>query len=252
MLIYEFMPKKSLDLYIFNQTRETTLNWKKRFDIIVGIARGLLYLHRDSRLRIIHRDLKASNILLDSEINPKISDFGLARILRGDQTDINTKRVIGTYGYMSPEYIVDGHFSVKSDVFSFGVIVLEIVSGRKNTRFEHPDHNLNLLGHAWKIWVEGRPMDLIDVLMENVPASEVLRCIQVGLLCVQKHPEDRPLMSSVLLMLDSDNVSLPQPKQPGFYVERAFTELADSSSSSLNKPSHVSTDVTVTILQGRR
>ncbi|XP_024029100.1 G-type lectin S-receptor-like serine/threonine-protein kinase At4g27290, partial [Morus notabilis] len=96
MLIYEFMPRKSLDLYIFNQTRETTIDWTKRFDIIVGIARGLLYLHRDSRLRIIHRDLKASNILLDSEINPKISDFGLARILGGEQTGVNTKRVVGT------------------------------------------------------------------------------------------------------------------------------------------------------------
>ncbi|XP_024031534.1 G-type lectin S-receptor-like serine/threonine-protein kinase At4g27290 [Morus notabilis] len=253
MLIYEFMPKKSLDLYIFNQTRETALDWKKRFDIIVGIARGLLYLHRDSRLRIIHRDLKANNILLDSEINPKISDFGLARILGGDQTGVNTKRIVGTYGYMSPEYIIDGYFSVKSDVFSFGVMVLEIVSGRKNQSFEHPDHKLNLLGHAWKLWIEGRPMELIDVLMENVPASEVLRCIQVGLLCVQKLPEDRPLMSSVLLMLDSENVSLLQPKLPGFYTERSFTELAgsSSSSSSLNKPNNVSTDVTVTKLQGR-
>ncbi|GMN50985.1 hypothetical protein TIFTF001_020113 [Ficus carica] len=248
MLIYEFMPNRSLDLYIFNQIRRTALDWHKRSNIIAGIARGLLYLHRDSRLRVIHRDLKASNILLDSEMNPKISDFGLARIFRGDQTKVNTKRVVGTYGYMSPEYVIDGHFSVKSDVFSFGVIVLEIVSGMKNRGFAHPDHDLNLLGHAWKLWNESRAMEIIDVLMENVHASEALRCIQVGLLCVQKHPDERPLMSSALVMLDSENAVLPQPKQPGFYTERAFME-TDSSPSSI-KPI-ASTGMTITTLHGR-
>ncbi|GMN28352.1 hypothetical protein TIFTF001_041159 [Ficus carica] len=149
---------------------------------------------------------------------------------------------------MSPEYAIDGHFSVKSDAFSFGVMVLEIVSGKKNRGFEHPDHELNLLGHAWKLWNEGRPMDLVDILLENVPASEVLRCIQVGLLCVQKRPEERPSVSSVLFMLDSENASLPQPKQPGFYTERSFTDT--DSSSSLNKP-NVSTEITITALRGR-
>ncbi|CAA3033542.1 G-type lectin S-receptor-like serine threonine-kinase At4g27290 [Olea europaea subsp. europaea] len=132
MLIYEYMPNESLDYFIFDQHRKALLTPKKRLEIVMGISRGLLYLHQDSRLRIIHRDLKASNILLDSVLNAKISDFGLARSFGGDQSEINTKRVVGTRGNMSPEYVIDGIFSVKSDVFSFGVLLLEILSGKKN------------------------------------------------------------------------------------------------------------------------
>ncbi|XVE87894.1 hypothetical protein DITRI_Ditri19aG0025300 [Diplodiscus trichospermus] len=249
MLVYEYMPNRSLDLYIFDKRRGTSLDWQKRYDIIVGIARGLLYLHRDSRLRIIHRDLKASNILLDGEMNPRISDFGLARTFGGDHSESNTSRIIGTYGYMSPEYAIDGLFSVKSDVFSYGVLVLEIVNGKRNRGFYHPDHDLNLLGHAWKLWNEGRPMELIDPSMDKqVPALEVLRCTHVGLLCVQQRSEDRPTMPSVLLMLDSENPSLPQPKQPGYYTERFPTE---TDTSSTGKMAHNSNEATISILQGR-
>ncbi|KAH9803137.1 Receptor-like serine/threonine-protein kinase SD1-8 [Citrus sinensis] len=163
LLIYEFMPNKSLNSFIFglDQERCKILDWSKRFHIICGTARGVMYLHQDSKLRIIHRDLKASNVLLDQDMNPKISDFGLARAFGGDETEGNTKRVIGTYGYMAPEYASDGQFSVKSDVFSFGILLLEIISGKKNRGFYHSDNKLNLIGHSLRLeWAFLLPLSL--------------------------------------------------------------------------------------------
>ncbi|XP_068497491.1 cysteine-rich receptor-like protein kinase 25 [Phaseolus vulgaris] len=132
ILIYEFVHNKSLDYYLFSPQNHRKLSWSERYEIIKGIARGILYLHEDSHLNIIHCDLKPSNILLDNKMNAKILDFGLARIISIDQMQGNTSIISGTYGYMSPEYAMLGQFSMKSDVFSFGVIVLEIVSGKRN------------------------------------------------------------------------------------------------------------------------
>ncbi|XP_040988430.1 G-type lectin S-receptor-like serine/threonine-protein kinase At4g27290 isoform X1 [Juglans microcarpa x Juglans regia] len=234
ILIYEYMPNKSLDSFIFDQAKRKLLDWRKRIDIIGGIAKGLLYLHEDSRLRVIHRDLKASNILLDMKMNPKISDFGLARSFRGDQIVSRTHRIVGTYGYMSPEYAVHGQYSVKSDVFSFGVLVLEILSGKKNRGFCHPDDHLNLLGHAWRLWIVDRAMELIDESVGDAHTrSEVLRLIQVGLLCVQQRPEDRPNMSSVVLMLSSE-ILLPIPRQPGFYADSPSSNNATYSANGIS------------------
>lgn len=234
LLIYEYMPNRSLDYFIFDETRSKLLDWSKRSHIIAGVARGLLYLHQDSRLRIIHRDLKLSNILLDALMNPKISDFGLARTFCGDQVEAKTRKLVGTYGYMPPEYAVHGRYSMKSDVFSFGVIVLEIISGKKIKVFYDPEHSLNLLGHAWRLWIENMAMDLVDMhLLETINYSELLRYMHVGLLCVQEKPGDRPDMSSVILMLNGEKL-LSQPKAPGFYTGRGLPKTISPTSNEMS------------------
>ncbi|KAF1881224.1 hypothetical protein Lal_00023259 [Lupinus albus] len=249
LLIYEFMPNKSLDYFIFDKKKDKLLDWSMRLHIINGIARGILYLHQDSRHRIVHRDLKAGNILLDNEMNPKISDFGLARSFGGNGTEANTQHVVGTYGYLSPEYIIDGEYSTKSDVFSFGVLVLEIVSGKRNRGFYHQEHRFNLLGHAWRLFTEGKCHELVDeTIKDTFNISSVTRSIHVGLLCVQVSPDERPNMSSVVLMLSSE-FALPQPKEPGFYTERD-TVLHHTSSSSSYKPFSTN-DITITTLDAR-
>ncbi|GMP75050.1 hypothetical protein CsSME_00032267 [Camellia sinensis var. sinensis] len=219
LLVYEYLKNRSLDTFLFDAKKRVELDWAKRFNIIQGIARGLLYLHRDSCLRVIHRDLKASNILLDDDMNPKISDFGLARTFRVTQELANTHRVMGTFGYMSPEYAMGGLFSEKSDVFSFGVLLLEIVSSTRNTSLHYQDQYLNLLGYAWQMWNKRRALDLMDEsLDDSLSQTEAIRCIHIGLLCVQDHVANRPTMSAVVLMLSSE-IEVPQPKQPIFTTQ---------------------------------
>ncbi|XP_050288374.1 G-type lectin S-receptor-like serine/threonine-protein kinase At1g11330 isoform X2 [Quercus robur] len=215
MLIYEYMPNKSLDAFLFDSHKEILLDWRKRFNIIEGIGR----------------------------------DFGMARIFRSNEDQANTNRVVGTYGYMSPEYAMEGRFSEKSDVFSFGVLLLEIVSGRKNSSFYHDEQSMSLLGHAWKLWKADNILALIDpMISEPCYEMEILRCIHVGLLCVQEFAKDRPTTSTVISMLKSEIVDLPHPKKPAF-TEREIG--LDTESSKLSQRKCSVNNVTITMIQGR-
>ncbi|RZC86577.1 hypothetical protein C5167_029926 [Papaver somniferum] len=236
LLIYEFMPNASLDQFLFDlngglkvfgfgsdkcadPTKCTQLDWESRYKIIAGIARGVVYLHEESQLKIIHRDLKASNILLDMDMNPKIADFGMARLFVHDQTQELTSKIVGT-GYMAPEYMKHGHFSVKSDVFSFGVLILEILCGQKNNIFHQSDNAQDLLSYVWRHWNNGSAIEILDpTFKDTFSRNEAMRCIHVALLCVQEGVADRPTMPTVVQMLNSYSATDPGlPLAPAFFV----------------------------------
>ncbi|KAL6644106.1 hypothetical protein ACP70R_018872 [Stipagrostis hirtigluma subsp. patula] len=218
ILVYEYIPNGGLGKFILAFLGIGTgipLDWSLRFRIIIGIAQGVVYLHEYCGLTVLHRDLKPSNILLDSRMNPKIIDFGLARIL-GSPT--NEDGIRGTFGYVDPEYIVRGRISCKNDVYSFGVILLQIITVKRalSTFPEDPLH-AGLVDYAWEMWTAGRSLELIDLSLHDEPrVAEIVRCIQIALLCVEPRQEDRPTMQDVILMLSSDCVRVPSPKRQGY------------------------------------
>lgn len=180
-------------------------------------------------------------------MNPKIADFGLAKIFSVNDNEGNTKRIVGTYGYMAPEYASEGLFSIKSDVFSFGVLILEIVSGKKTSSFHRYGEFINLLGHAWQMWKDETWLQLVDPLLPTDSHTiEIMRCINIALLCVQENAADRPTTSEVVAMLSNETMTLPEPKHPAFFNMRLTNEEASTviAASSVN-------GITLSAIDGR-
>lgn len=214
LLVYEYVPNRSLDQILFVKNTVNILSWSQRFNIICGIAEGLAYLHGGSGVKIIHRDIKTSNILLDENLTPKIADFGLARCVASDKSHVSTA-IAGTLGYMAPEYLVRGQLTEKADVYAFGVLVLEIATGRKNSVFS--EGSSSILYSVWKQHKADSITQSIDSgLRGRFEEREASSVLLVGLLCTQASVALRPSMSEVVQMLTNTNCVIPSPKQPPF------------------------------------
>eukprot|EP01018_Ginkgo_biloba_P010320 Gb_18715 [translate_table: standard] len=227
LLVYEYLENNSLGRALFGSYQSRLeLDWPVRYNICLEVARGLAYLHEESRIKIVHRDIKPNNILLDQYLSPKIADFGLAKLYEADKTHIST-RVAGTIGYLAPEYALRGHLTEKADVFSFGVVALEVVSNRSHDDRSLSEEMVYLLDWTWQLYEENRLLDLVDTsLLSSYSEEEVLRVIHVALLCTQATPTQRPSMSRVVSMLAGVIETHPPQSRPGYIKDWQFTTLA--------------------------
>ncbi|KAK1302413.1 Cysteine-rich receptor-like protein kinase 42 [Acorus calamus] len=247
LLVYEYLPNKSLDQFLFDKDYPQVLSWEQRFHVIVGAAEGLAYLHAGSITRIIHRDIKGSNLLLDENLNAKIADFGLARRLSADKSHLSTG-VAGTLGYMAPEYLVRGVLTEKADVYSFGVLVLEVVCGRKNNVYSQ--ESSSVLQIVWRHFQSDTLTEAVDQrLNNNFPEKQASDVLQVGLLCTQASVVLRPSMSDVIQMLTSAECTIPLPMQPPFLNTSIANQ--DNSKSSTGPSSQDNYSSSVSIFEPR-
>ncbi|CAH8299361.1 unnamed protein product [Eruca vesicaria subsp. sativa] len=216
LLVYEYMENNSLALALYEKSAPK-LDWAARQKICVGIARGLEFLHEGSMIRMVHRDIKTSNVLLDADLNAKISDFGLARLHEEEETQVSTK-IVGTIGYMAPEYALYGELTEKADVFSFGIVAMEIVSGKSNKKQKGSADHVWLINWAWKLQQTGDTVDIIDpVLEDEFNSKEAERMIKVALICTNSSPLLRPTMSEVVQMLEGEMEITQVLSDPGLY-----------------------------------
>ncbi|KAJ0966889.1 hypothetical protein J5N97_023806 [Dioscorea zingiberensis] len=201
ILVYEYMENSSVDRALLGpKWKRCKLNWSSRSGICLGAAKGLAFLHEEIKPHIVHRDIKASNILLDRNFVPKIGDFGLAKLFPDNVTHLST-RIAGTMGYLAPEYAMLGQLTKKADVYSFGVFILEILSGRSSSKGTQSETDQSLLEWTWQLYEEGKLIELVDPNLKEYPEEEIKRYIKVALFCTQSATARRPSMTQVVQML---------------------------------------------------
>ncbi|XP_059450656.1 cold-responsive protein kinase 1-like [Corylus avellana] len=244
LLVYEYMANSSLDKFLFGE-RRGSLNWKQRNDIIMGTAKGLAYLHEEFHVCIIHRDIKTGNILLDDDFQAKIADFGLARLLPEDKSHLST-RFAGTLGYTAPEYAIHGQLSEKVDIYSFGVVVLEIICGRRISEVKNDPNGEYLLERAWKLYENDKHQELVDETLDpnEYTTEEVRGIIEIALLCIQSSPALRPSMSEVVVLLKSKRSVERQPPSTPAYVDTDQKKVrGDTSTSTASSTSNATASI---------
>ncbi|XP_061352379.1 cold-responsive protein kinase 1-like [Gastrolobium bilobum] len=216
ILVYNYLENNSLAQTLLGGGHSNIhFNWRTRSRVCIGVARGLAFLHEEVSPHIIHRDIKASNILLDKDLTPKISDFGLAKLIPSYMTHVST-RVAGTIGYLAPEYAIRGQLTRKADIYSFGVLLVEIVCGRGNTNTRLPLGDQYILEKTWELYERKELIGLVDVSLNGeFDAEEACKFLKIGLLCTQETPKLRPSMSSVVKMLtgemEVDEIKITRP-----------------------------------------
>ncbi|KAI4374114.1 hypothetical protein MLD38_012149 [Melastoma candidum] len=231
ILVYEYLENNSLDHALLGQKEtRTRLDWQKRSAICVGTAKGLTFLHEEAVPHVVHRDIKASNILLDKSFTPKIGDFGLAKLFPDDITHIST-RIAGTTGYLAPEYAMAGQLTMKADVYSFGILILEIVSGKSSSKADWGGSDKFLLEWAWELYERGSLLELVDPELEEYQEEEALRYMKVALFCTQGAAGRRPSMSQVVDMLSRDiKLNEKQLTAPGYFQDSDRLSVGPTSS----------------------